>query len=95
MTPADAARLAAVQRRVVTDIQRWARAADKADDAHVEQLMRDLRSFVAGLKAGLVAMGMTEDAARDVIRKAGWDAKTSTYRLIPRPSLFDRKDTAA
>lgn len=91
MTPADAARLAAIQRHCTTHVQRYARAADNASDERVERVMRDLRSFVAGLRTGLVLMGMTEEAARAVIANAGWDATTGTYRLIKRPSIFDRE----
>jgi hypothetical protein len=94
MNATDAARLAAIQRHCTTHVQRYARAADAASEERVEAVMRDLRSFVAGLRTGLTLMGMTEDAAREVIRKAGWDAKTSTYRLIRRPSILDRKDAA-
>ena len=92
MNATDAARLSAIQRHATTHVQRYARAADAAPDERVEAVMRDLRSFVAGLRTGLVLMGMTEEAARDVIRKAGWDATTSTYRLMQRPSIFDREE---
>jgi hypothetical protein len=95
MNATDAARLAALQRHCTTHVQRYARAADKASDDRVETVMRDLRSFVAGLRTGLVLMGLSEEAAREVIRKAGWDAKTSTYRLMSRPSILERKDNAA
>jgi hypothetical protein len=90
MTRTDEPRLAAIQRAVTSDLQRYARAADAADEPKVEAAMRDLRVFVAGLFTGLTVMGMTEPAAREVIRLAGWDAKTGSYRIIQRPSIFQK-----
>jgi len=88
MNKDDETRLAGIQRAATNHIQRYARSFDHAKDSQVEALMQKMRSYIVGLKDGLILMGMTDTAAREVIRKAGWDFSTNSYVLYERKTIF-------
>jgi len=88
MSTDDETRIAGIQRQATNNIQRYARNIDRQHDSKVEALTQQMRNYVFGLKDGLILMGMTSTAAREVIRKAGWDFSTNSYVLYQRNSLF-------
>jgi len=88
MNKDDETRLAVIQRQATDHVQRYARNIDRAPDAKVEALIREMRTYIIGLKNGLILMGMTETAAREVLRKAGWDRTTNSYVLYERKTIF-------
>jgi len=90
----DTTRLAGIQRQATSHVQRYARAIDQANDAKVEALTQQMRNYTIGLKDGLVLMGMTNIAALEIIRKAGWDFFTNSYVLYERKTLFSPAATS-
>lgn len=90
----DAQRLAGVQRVITAGVQRHARQADRLEGERLEAAMREFRSYIYGIKDGLSAMGMTAEAINEVVRKAGWDSRISSYHLYRQPSILDKRASA-